>query len=105
MLPQPNTKFLPLSELEGYCNRGYHCHAIVFSPETENNHFKDCPPYIALYRSDSDHEVYFLVPEEVAYYGRIHAGYTMAGRERSKQSGRSELQYELRELLGIKDDD
>lgn len=102
-LPSTNTVFLPLAQLQEYEDKGYYCRAIVFSPETENNHFEGCPPYICMVAPD--HKAYghlfFEVPKSVAYYGSKHAGYTMAGKRNSEAEGRRALQRELCDLLGI----
>lgn len=101
MLPTKETVFLPLTRIEKFCQDGYDCCAVVFSPETENNHFPGCPPYISLFRLQDDSQYYFEIPKAIAYYGAVHAGYTMKGRERAVERGRLEMQDEIKALLGI----
>lgn len=103
MMPNKQTEFLPLASLIEYEAAGYFCSGIVFSPDTENDHFHGCPPYIRMSASDSREEVFFRVPDAVAYYGTKHAGYTMKGRERAVERGRKQLAGELRDLLYIED--
>jgi hypothetical protein len=105
MLPDQNTEFLDIAQIAEYETQGYFCIAIVFSPETENNHFRGCPPYIGLSHQDTLQDVFFRVPNSVAYYGKTHAGYTMRGRDKAVEHGKHILQCELAQLLGLKKDD
>lgn len=100
MKSRSEDEFLPLSQIEEYTQQGYYCSAIVFSPETENDHFLGCPPYIRLSKGHRTH-LYFRVPDAIAYYGKVHAGYTMEGRKEAAKRGRDEFKAELREMLGI----
>ncbi len=77
MKPTIDTKFLPIQELQNYIDKSkWCCSAIVFSPDTENDHFRGCPPYIAI-DSETDFKIetlYFEVPQIIAYYGTVHVG-------------------------------
>lgn len=103
MLPQPNTDFLVFGELDFYQDKSkYFCSAIVFSPETENNHFHNCPPYIAIdYVNGVGEALYFKVPEIIAYYAKTHPGYTMSGLDKQRKEGKRELANQLKSLLNI----
>lgn len=103
MKPTKETIFLPISELEKYNDsQKYYCMAIVFSPETENEHFDGCPPYIAIGHVDfKENDLYFKVPEIVAYYGKIHAGYTMKGLKDTEKKGEEILAKKIKCLLNI----
>jgi hypothetical protein len=104
--PNSQTKFKLISELVNYSDdKKYFCSGIVFSPETENDHFRGCPPYIEINEVndyESNNTLYFEVPKIVAYYGSKHAGYTMKGREQCEEVGKSQLAFEIRKLLNIK---
>jgi hypothetical protein len=103
--PTKETKFLPLSKIGNYIDeKKYWCDAIVFSPETENNHFEGCPPYISICKEDDytgENDIYFEIPKIIAYYGKKHAGFTTDGRKRIKESGARELANEIKSLLFI----
>lgn len=105
-LPDFKTKFLSISELDNYSDKDkFYCSAVVFSPETENNHGSGCPPYIELNHvnpHDGEEPIYFKVPEIVAYYAKTHPCYTMKGSEERKQQGRRELANDIKRLLDIK---
>ena len=103
-MPTIKTRFLPIQEIIKYTDsRKYHCCSVVFSPETENNHFKGCPPYIEIRENDKwdDESIYFEIPEIVSYYAKTHPCYTMKGTENHKKQGRLELINELKNLLEI----
>lgn len=77
--PNKETIFLPITELINYSDKEkYYCCGVVFSPETENDHFEECPPYIQIKYKDYHEEdnLFFEVPEIIAYYGKVHAGYS-----------------------------
>lgn len=104
-MPNEETVFLPLSEIEKYSDpEKYYCCGVVFEPETENNHFHKCPPYIEIgyndYSKEQEH-LYFEVPKIIAYYAKTHPCYTMAGSERKRQQGRRDMANELKKLLNI----
>lgn len=102
MLPQPKTKFLPISELDNYKDSDkYFCSAVVFSPETENNHFHNCPPYITICEVDDimAEEIYFEIPKIVAYYAKTHSCYTMEGMKRQREQGERDFKIKLKQLL------
>lgn len=103
MMPTSKTVFLPIQELANYSDKSkYFCSAIVFSPETENNHFHGCPPYIRLDDvAGTEESIYFKVPVIIAYYGYAHAGYTMAGADRKVQEGEKNLANKIKTLLDI----
>ncbi len=107
MLPNKKTKFLPIEELKNFTDSSkYCCIGIVFSPETENNHFHGCPPYIHLTHCEADKwddEMFFEVPEIIAYYGEKHAGYTMRGNEYQRKQGAHDLVSKMKNLLDIQD--
>jgi len=105
-IPTKQTVFKPLSEINHYCDETrWFCSAIVFSPETENDHFKGCPPYIEIsdtldYRDEFT--LHFEVPKIIAYYGSVHAGYTLSGIDNYMKQGKIQLASELKSLLNIK---
>ncbi len=104
-MPNKNTVFLPIEELKNYSDKDkYVCCGVVFSPETENNHFDGCPPYIEIFENipslEGEH-LYFEVPEIVAYYAKTHPCYTMAGRERRIEEGKRLMKQEIKNLLGL----
>lgn len=104
MKPDSKTVFLPISELEKYKNdKEYFCSAIVFSPETENQHFHGCPPYISIDSVEYGEieTLYFEVPSIVAYYAHTHAGYTMSGLDRREKEGERKLANKVKKLLGL----
>ena len=105
MRPNKETKFLPIEELKNYTDHEkYCCIGIVFSPDTENDHFNGCPPYIQLAPCDHDEwddEIFFEVPKIIAYYGNVHAGYTMKGQEYQRKEGEHRLANGIKELLDI----
>jgi len=76
MKPNKETQFLPLSEIDKYCNKKkFYCDAVVFSPETENDHFYGCPPYISIRKVDhTDDEIFFQVHDIIGYYAKTHPG-------------------------------
>ncbi len=104
MRPTKETTFLPLSDIAKYSDKDkYYCSAIVFSPDTENNHFAGCPPYIKINSVIGDEgDMFFEVPEIIAYYGKVHAGYTMAGKKKSVEEGKRILRSSIKLLLEIK---
>lgn len=105
MRPNKETKFLPIEELKNYTDSSkYCCIGIVFSPETENDHFRGCPPYIQLSHCEHDKwddEIFFEVPSIIAYYGYKHAGYTMKGQEYQRKTGEMNLANGIKDLLDI----
>ena len=103
MKPDKKTKFLPLSEIGKYVDeKKYFCTAVVFSPETENEHFIGCPPYIEIMLEDeTNYSIYFEVPGIIAYYAKTHPAYTMAGLEKRFQAGRQNMAEEIKRLLNI----
>ncbi len=103
MRPTEKTKFKPLSEIGKYSDeKNYFCSAVVFSPETENNHFKGCPPYIEIsYTNINKPPIYFEVPEIVAYYAKTHPCYTMKGIENWRKTGERDLANKIKALLDI----
>ena len=105
MRPNKETKFKPIEELKNYTdNEKYFCSEIVFSPETENDHFQGCPPYIQITETNNyDKEINFEVPEIIAYYGKQHAGYTITGMNEQEKRGAEKLANKLKHLLDIQD--
>jgi hypothetical protein len=102
MKPTKDTKFLPISKLSKYIDQEkYFCCAIVFSPETENDHFEGCPPYIEINEMNGK-RLYFEVPQIVAYYGKVHAAYTMEGMSRRIKQGERNMANKIKDLLEIK---
>ena len=105
MRPTKNTVFKPLAEIDNYCDKDkYYCTAVVFSPETENDHFHNCPPYIEINEVDDYEEnntVYFEVPEIVAYYAKTHPAYTMRGIDNYIKQGERKMQNKIKSLLDI----
>lgn len=103
MMPNKDTVFLSFSELENYTDeKKYFCSAVVFSPETENDHFHGCPPYISIDDVDMIEDTkYFKVPNLIAYYAKTHPGYTMKGQKYQREQGRRELVREIKNLLGL----
>lgn len=104
MMPQKDTVFLPLQELDNYSDSTkWFCSAVVFSPETENNHFDGCPPYIRIDDAEglNDQSLFFEVPGIVAYYGSAHAGYTMAGLDNKIKEGERQLANKIKTLLNL----
>ena len=102
-LPNRDTKFKPIEDLSLYSNsEKYFCNGVVFSPETENNHFDGCPPYIEIsecYHTNKTY--YFEIPEIVAYYAKTHPCYTMQGIENHRKQGARNLANKIRDLLNI----
>jgi hypothetical protein len=103
MKPDRNTIFLPITELLKYSQGGeYCCSAVVFSPETENDHFIGCPPYIRIEDTNTFDKTYFFeVPEIVAYYAKTHPCYTMKGKENDRKAGQREMAQKIKGLLEI----
>lgn len=104
MMPQKDTKFLPIQEIANYSDEEkWFSSAIVFSPETENNHFDGCPPYIRIDDAEvlKRESLFFEVPAIVAYYGTYHAGYTMACQERKIKEGERQLANKIKSLLNL----
>ncbi len=102
MMPYKNTEFKSITELEKYAEgTEYFCNAVVFSPETENNHFDGCPPYIQIMSMDGENSFYFKIPEIVAYYAKTHPCYTHVGKENDKKEGARELAKKIKRLLDI----
>ncbi len=108
MRPTHETKFLPISELDKYTNEAdYFCTDIVFSPDTENDHFTGCPPYICIHHQkdfNNENVLFFEVPKIVAYYGKVHAGYTMAHYEKRLKEGERRLANKIKDLLNCNDE-
>ena len=106
MKPNKETEFKPLSEIGNYSDKDkYFCNAVVFSPETENRHFEGCPPYIRISKVDdydTDNDLYFEVPEIVAYYAKTHPCYTMRGNENNIKKGERQMANKIKLLLDIK---
>ena len=106
MKPNVKTKFKKFSEIEKYIDKDkYFCNAVVFSPETENDHFAGCPPYIEIVNVDyllENREHYFEVPEIIAYYAKTHPAYTMKGIENWQKQGARDLANKIKVLLNIK---
>lgn len=65
----------------------YFCNRIVF----DYDHYKFKEPYIELAKVEgifsSDEVYYFKIPEILAYYARVHQGWTATGREAVKDEG------------------
>lgn len=103
MIPQKGTNFKPISELIHYSDKElWFCTGVVFSPETENNHFEGCPPYIHLGSVNCDEDdVFFEVPEIVAYYAKTHPCYTMAGIKGHIKQGEREMALKIKRLLDL----
>lgn len=101
--PNKKTQFLPLSEIEKYTDeKKWYCCAVVFSPETENDHFDGCPPYIEIRSNDEEVDsLFFQVPQIVAYYAKTHPCYTMKGIDNHRQQGARELAQKIKSLLEI----
>lgn len=100
MKPNQQTKFLPLSEIGKYTDKDkYFCMSLVFSPDTENDHFKGCPPYIEIIENKGDKSIFFEVPEIVAYYAKMHPGYTMQGLQNREREGARKLANKIKSLL------
>jgi len=107
MMNRPNskTKFKELSEIDKYSDpKKYFCVGVVFSPDTENDHYSGCPPYIEICKVEGCTEsIYFRVPEIVAYYAKTHPQYTMRGLERRVEAGKRLMTEEFKRLLNIKE--
>lgn len=103
MKPTRETIFLPISQLEKYKDETkFACIAVVFSPETENNHFTGCPPYIhmtEIYAFYNDY--YFEIPNIIAYYAKTHLEYTMQGLKNREKEGERILARKIKNLLEI----
>ena len=101
--PNNKTIFLPLSKLSKYSDKTkYFCSGVVFSPETENDHFEGCPPYIEINTTNGYGEpIFFEVPEIVAYYAKTHPGYTMRGIDNHIKQGRRDLANDFKKLLNL----
>lgn len=98
------TFFRPLSDLEGMTDEEkYICTAIVFSPDTEEQHFKGCPPYIKIESTDffKPETYYFKIPEIVAYFASHHAGFTTKGIQNYKEQGADDLRNSILKTLGL----
>ena len=102
-MPNKDTKFKPISELPKYSDKEkYFCNGVVFSPETENDHFDGCPPYIEICSIDGFDDVFFFeVPEIVAYYAKTHPCYTMQGIKNNIEKGERRLANKIKDLLDI----
>ena len=101
--PTIKTEFKSLSELVNYSDeRKWYCCGVVFSPDTENDHFPGCPPYIEIRSVDENVDsLFFEVPEIVAYYAKTHPGYTHKGLENQRKQGARELAHKIKSLLEI----
>ena len=105
MRPTKNTEFLPLSKIDLYCNdTDYFCHEINFDPSYRNECFEGCPPYILICNSyfSKVTDLYFEIPKIIAYYAKVHAGYTYEGRNKCIEEGKRLLSRDLKQLLNIK---
>lgn len=104
MKPTEETKFKSISELTKYSDEDkYFCSAVVFSPETENDHFYGCPPYIEICEvKNSSTRIYFEVPEIVAYYAKTHPCYTMQGIANNIKEGERKMANKIKSLLDVK---
>lgn len=100
MLPNKETKFLPLSQIGEYLDeKEYFCYSITFDP-SEQKLFSDCPPYIQICsENDFDFNLYFEIPKIIAYYAVEHAGYTFKGRDNMIEQGRRQIKNELKDLF------
>lgn len=74
--------------------------------------FDHDPPYMEVIDNAEDKKwgdpiktYFYRLPKALAYYAVTHVGYTNDGIDRHVQEGRRQLQDELRQLLGIKEDD
>ena len=93
---------MPIEELNKYSNSDeFYCCAVVFSPETENDHFHGCPPYIEIGTVKGDESFFFKVPEIVAYYAKTHPGYTMQGIEKRRKQGERDMANKIKALLSM----
>ncbi len=102
MKPNNKTEFKPISELPNYSNKDeYFCSAVVFSPDTENEHFRGCPPYIQVTSMDGENDFYFEIPNIVAHYAKTHPCYTLKGKENDKKEGERRLAQKIKHLLDI----
>lgn len=104
MMPTPKTEFKPIEDLKNYSDESkWFCHGIVFSPETENSHFHQCPPYIRISSLEdmTADDLFIEVPKIVAYYASVHAGFTMRGRENIAAQAVREFKQKLRSMLSI----
>ena len=106
MKPNINTLFRQLSDITNYSDKeNYYCCDVVFSPETENEHFPGCPPYIAIVDIEksysSEYIMYFEVPEIIAYYAKTHPCYTLTGLENREKEGERKMANKIKALLNI----
>lgn len=102
MRPTKKTHFRSFNDIERFSNKDeYFCTSIVFSPDTENDHFDGCPPYIEIVSIEGCESFFFKVPEIIAYYGTQHAGYTHKGLDRREQEGARKLSNKLKSLLDL----
>ncbi len=102
MKPNKKTHFRSFNDIERFSDKDeYFCVSIVFSPDTENDHFEGCPPYIELVSKEDHESIFFEVPEIIAYYGKVHVGYTHRGLENREKEGARKLQVSLKNLLNI----
>lgn len=103
-MPTKDTAFLPIGEIAAYEAQGYFCMKIEFDPAgSVNRYFEGCPPFILMAPSDRlDSDVYFAIPETVAYYAIQHAGFTDKGRDRLAKRARREMADEFKKLLHLK---
>lgn len=102
MKPNESTMFLDLSDINKYSDKNiFFCSAVVFSPETENNHFEGCPAYLTICNKNNMDNYYFKIPEIIAYYAKTHPCYTMQGKENDKKQGELNLANKIKELLHI----
>jgi len=103
--PNCDTIFKSISELPNYSDKEkYYCSAVVFSPETENDHFDGCPPYIEIRGVncyDPADSIFFEVPKIVAYYAKVHPCYTLQGIENNIEKGERRLANKIKKLLEI----
>ncbi len=104
MKPNRETEFKPISELVNYQDEAqYFCTAVVFSPETENDHFDKCPPYIQINSvDDSKNAFFFEIPQIIAYYAKTHPCYTMQGIKNNIAKGERQMARKIKDLLDIK---
>lgn len=105
--PTKETKFLQLDEIRNYSDPDkYYCFAVVFSPDTENDHFHGCPPYIGISKVQEDFkdedDFYFEVPGIIAYYAKTHPCYTMTGIQNNILRGERRMAEKIRNLLDLK---
>jgi len=100
--PKTKEDIQPFKDMDKYSGPEYYCTAIYFNPTEDNRLFHECPPYCVLHHEKClDTDIFVEIPAPIAYYARVHAGYTKSGRKQQEEYGKHQIRDSLKKILDI----